>query len=100
MFVFCPFASPRGAAAEASRRERDKVSSALLLWKLHTQGKAFAALAAHRLRRYAFLTNNLFMTFTLPKTWVYCRLGVNMVVFVWGCWLVMKGKVFGVLPLL
>ncbi|CAM9557973.1 unnamed protein product, partial [Hapterophycus canaliculatus] len=40
-----------GTAAEASRRERDKVSSALLLWKLHTQGKAFAALAAHRLRR-------------------------------------------------
>lgn len=37
--------------AEAGRREREKVSAALLLWKLHTQGKAFAALAAHRLRR-------------------------------------------------
>ncbi|CAM9170084.1 unnamed protein product [Scytosiphon promiscuus] len=39
------------SAAEASRRQREKVSSALLLWKLHTQGKAFAVLAAHRLRR-------------------------------------------------
>ncbi|CAM9691538.1 unnamed protein product [Ectocarpus fasciculatus] len=38
-------------AAEAGRREREKVGAALLLWKLHTQGKAFAALAAHRLRR-------------------------------------------------
>ncbi|CBJ26772.1 expressed unknown protein [Ectocarpus siliculosus] len=41
----------RVAVAEAGRREREKVSAALLLWKLHTQGKAFAALAAHRLRR-------------------------------------------------
>eukprot|EP00752_Nemacystus_decipiens_P012979 g11485.t1 len=39
------------AAAEAGRRERERVSAALLLWKLHTQGKAFAALAAYRLRR-------------------------------------------------
>ncbi|CAM9418317.1 unnamed protein product [Ectocarpus sp. 8 AP-2014] len=39
------------SVAEAGRREREKVSAALLLWKLHTQGKAFAALAAHRLRR-------------------------------------------------
>lgn len=36
---------------EAVRQERERVSAALLLWKLHTQGKAFAALAAHRLRR-------------------------------------------------
>ncbi|CAM9238860.1 unnamed protein product [Ectocarpus sp. 13 AM-2016] len=39
------------SVAEAGRREREKVGAALLLWKLHTQGKAFAALAAHRLRR-------------------------------------------------
>ncbi|CAN0368161.1 unnamed protein product, partial [Ectocarpus sp. 12 AP-2014] len=39
------------SVAEAGRREREKVSAALVLWKLHTQGKAFAALAAHRLRR-------------------------------------------------
>ncbi|CAM9402883.1 unnamed protein product, partial [Ectocarpus sp. 12 AP-2014] len=39
------------SVAEAGRKEREKVSAALMLWKLHTQGKAFAALAAHRLRR-------------------------------------------------
>lgn len=35
----------------AARRERERVTAALILWKLHTQGKAFAALAAHCIRR-------------------------------------------------
>ena len=39
------------AAAGEARRERGRVRSALQLWKLHTQGKAFAALAAHCRRR-------------------------------------------------
>eukprot|EP00904_Undaria_pinnatifida_P006700 jgi/Undpi1/315/HiC_scaffold_1.g00311.m1 len=46
------FAALSSAAAEA-RYERERVRSALHLWKLHTQGKAFAALAAHCLRRWA-----------------------------------------------